>query len=49
MPRTYDEPQTFAWLSCWIGHTRQEVRMAETLPDEEDDELEDEDDENEES
>ncbi len=41
MPRTYDEPQTFAWLSCGIGHTRQEVRMAETLPDEEDDELED--------
>jgi hypothetical protein len=42
MPVTYtDEPQTLAFLSCWIGHNRQELRMAETLPDEEDDELED--------
>jgi hypothetical protein len=58
MPMTYDEPQTFALLSFWIGHNRQDIRMAETLPDEADeadidedideDEAEDEEDDDEE-
>jgi hypothetical protein len=46
MPITYDELQTFTLLSFWIGHNRQDIRMAETLPDEEDDDEDiDEDDE----
>jgi hypothetical protein len=43
MPMTDDEPQTFAWLSCWIGHTRQEVSMAGAVPDDVEDDDEDED------
>jgi hypothetical protein len=49
MPMTYDEPQTFALLSFWIGHNRQDIRMAETLPDEADEAEDEEDDDEEES
>jgi hypothetical protein len=46
MSMTYDEQQTFARLSLWNGQHGQEIRMAETLPDDEEDEddIEDEDD-----
>ena len=45
MAMTYDEQQTFARLSLWNGQHGQEIRMAETLPDDEEDEddIEDED------
>ncbi len=45
MAMTYDEQQTFARLSLWNGQHGQESRMAETLPDDEEDEddIEDED------
>jgi hypothetical protein len=45
MSMTYDEQQTFAQLSRWNGQHGQEIRMAETLPDDEEDEddIEDED------
>jgi cobalamin biosynthesis protein CobT len=47
MAMTYDEQQTFARLSLWNGQHGQEIRMAETLPDDEEDEddIEDEDEE----
>jgi cobalamin biosynthesis protein CobT len=46
MAMTYGEQQTFARLSRWNGQHGQEIRMAETLPDDEEDEddIEDEDD-----
>ena len=42
---TYDERLTFAQLSRWNGQHGQEIRMAEPLPDDEEDEddIEDED------
>ena len=45
MAMTYDEQQTFARLSLWNRQHGQEIRMAETLPDDEEDEddIEDED------
>jgi ribonuclease E len=45
MSMTYDEQQTVAQLSRWHGQHGQEIRMAETLPDDEEDEdeIEDED------
>ena len=47
MAMTYDERQTFARLSRLNGQHGQEIRMAETLPDDEEDEddIEDEDEE----
>ena len=46
MPMTPDEQQTAVRRSCWKGPHGQEITMAETLPDDEDDEedLDDEED-----
>jgi hypothetical protein len=38
MSMTYDEQQTCARLPLWNGQHGQEIRMAETLPDDEEDE-----------
>ena len=47
MAMTYDAQQTFTRLSLWNRQHGQEIRMAETLPDDEEDEddIEDEDEE----
>jgi hypothetical protein len=38
MPMTSDAPQTMARRSLWKGQSYRAIRMAETLPNEEDDE-----------
>ena len=45
MPMMSDEPQTAVRRSRWTGQPGQEIRMAETVPDEDDeDDMGDEDD-----